>query len=428
MVRPSLRLGDYELGGVVGHGLVGALCEGVYVPGLRDVMLEEIPTDLVSDAGFTRRLGDAGRTASAITSRHLVSVYDIIVIDSKLLVVSEPPGGPSLATVIALEPLTPAAGFAVMCDVLYGLAELHALGISHGHVGPATVFVTPAGEARLGDVAVAVARSSGSEAADIEATLTLVTRLTGNHPLPTPMEQALLRVPGSAEPGACRNAADFAQAIDKSAASVFGGDWRQTNGLAERVQHTPKSTVALDLVALASSPTKDPVVSAPPMISAQSGATVTLSEPAGQNAAKHRKHRVWPWLLAAVMVAGASGGTAAIITRTNAHAPAAKAAPLTIGNDLTLASTRRTGGCDTTFMFTATGSVTGSGDIRYQWERNDGTVPDITTAHVSDSDASFRFTQGWRLMGSQTFNGTMTFHILAPAERKVSQTFAYTCS
>lgn len=102
--------------------------------------------------------------------------------------------------------------------------------------------------------------------------------------------------------------------------------------------------------------------------------------------------------------------------------------PLTIGSDVKLTVSPPSGGCNTVFEFTATGSITGgSGTMTYRWERSDGFHTADIPVTISPTDGSFSL-QGpaWRISGKQPAL-QMTFHIVSPTERVVTQTVPYTC-
>jgi hypothetical protein len=88
-----------------------------------------------------------------------------------------------------------------------------------------------------------------------------------------------------------------------------------------------------------------------------------------------------------------------------------------------------TGGCGTTFTFTATGSLSGSGTLTYEWVRSTGGSPTFTKLSVTISaDKSFRFTTPIQLTGPGPIEATVTFQILSPQGRSASQTAHYVCT
>ena len=78
-------------------------------------------------------------------------------------------------------------------------------------------------------------------------------------------------------------------------------------------------------------------------------------------------------------------------------------------------------------MFVGRGSLTGTGELVYRWEQSDGQTTADTSLRIGSDVAGFQLTQAWRVQGGQTLDGTMTLHVLAPVDRRLSQLFHYRC-
>jgi hypothetical protein len=106
--------------------------------------------------------------------------------------------------------------------------------------------------------------------------------------------------------------------------------------------------------------------------------------------------------------------------------------PLRMGDDLRLTvQSSSSGGCDTTYTFTATGSVSGTGTLVYRWEQSQaGTTTEYSeySVTVGADDGSLRLTRAWRFTGASTAQASMTFRVLSPQSKVVSQTIRYDCS
>ena len=156
---------------------------------------------------------------------------------------------------------------------------------------------------------------------------------------------------------------------------------------------------------------------------------------------RRRRRRRWIWLLAGlaglVVVAAAVAAGAVVLLQPPAATPApttAGAHPLAVGDDVRLTvQPGTTAGCGTTFTFTATGSVSGSGTLTYQWVRSAaGGSPTFTQlSEPISSDSSFRLTTPIQLTGPATIDDTtitVTFQVLSPQARTASQTIHYVCT
>ena len=130
------------------------------------------------------------------------------------------------------------------------------------------------------------------------------------------------------------------------------------------------------------------------------------------------------------MVAAGVAAGAVVLLQPPAAAPT-RAHPLEVGDDVRLAvQPGSTAGCGTTFTFTATGSLSGSGTLSYQWVRSTaGESPTVTKLSVTiSSDSSFRFTTPIKLTGPGHIDATVTFQVLSPEARTASQTIHYICT
>jgi serine/threonine-protein kinase len=145
---------------------------------------------------------------------------------------------------------------------------------------------------------------------------------------------------------------------------------------------------------------------------------------------RHRSRR-WIWLLAGLVVVAAAVVAGAVILL---PAPAATPAttPLAVGDDVRLAvQPGSTGGCGTTFTFTATGSLSGSGTLTYQWVRSTAPASPLYTrfsVRIPSTDTTFRFTTTLQRTGPATVSSTVTFQVLSPQPRTASQTIHYVCT
>ena len=87
-----------------------------------------------------------------------------------------------------------------------------------------------------------------------------------------------------------------------------------------------------------------------------------------------------------------------------------------------------TAGCNADVSFVATGPVSGSGTLTYQWERSDGIKPVLRQIPVGTGQSSFQTDAVvWRFSGTQQSTVTMTFHLLKPTDLKVATSVTDQC-
>jgi len=85
-------------------------------------------------------------------------------------------------------------------------------------------------------------------------------------------------------------------------------------------------------------------------------------------------------------------------------------------------------GCDATVSFVASGDVSGSGTLTYQWERSDGVQPILRQVPVAAGQSSFQTDPVyWSFSGTQQTTATMTLHILKPSDLKITTSVTESC-
>lgn len=371
------RAGEYQIGAPIREGWGGTIHAGAYEPSGRPVTVEEIRPELVATPGLIDRLGDLGRAAAGLSDPHLLAVYDLVEDGQTYRLVAEWSDAPTLA---ALGPGSLPAELAagVIDDVLAGLAALHEGGLFHGHVTAETVVVDAQGRARLGELAIcaAAAGPSGGPTPDVAAAARLGLELLRNAgDRLDPLRRALETAAGN-PPDARRLRQELAAS---SAAAVLGS--RQH---AELPPPPPAPTVA-------------------------------------------RRRRRRRRLVAAALLVGALVAAVVVAAIALSGHGITPAGPLVVGSGATVVVSPATGSCNTTFSFIARGPLSGAGTLVYRWEQSDGEVTANTSLPITTDEGAFQLTEAWRLQGSQTVNGTMTLHILQPVDRRISQSFHYSC-
>ena len=156
--------------------------------------------------------------------------------------------------------------------------------------------------------------------------------------------------------------------------------------------------------------------------------------PAGDARPPRRHRRRWIGILMGLLVVAAAGIVGWVLLLQPTAAPPAPAHRFSVGDDVRLTvQPGNTGGCGTTFTFTATGSLSGSGTLTYQWVRSTARgIPVFTKFSVTipPTDVSFRFTLPLKLTGPATDDATdtLTFQVLSPQSRTATQTVHYVCT
>lgn len=134
----------------------------------------------------------------------------------------------------------------------------------------------------------------------------------------------------------------------------------------------------------------------------------------------------------AVLIVVAAAAAAWLVVLSPTPPARSTPAPLAVGNDLRLTVLPgSSGGCDTTFSFTATGSVSGAGTLTYRWVKTiAGSAPvyDQYSLAITTHEGSYKFTTPLQLTGPASLAATVTFEVISPAARSAAQTIHYTCA
>ncbi|GAA1920566.1 hypothetical protein GCM10009716_31510 [Streptomyces sodiiphilus] len=145
-VAAKLLNGRYRLGGVVGRGGMGTVWRARDEILGREVAVKELRVPAGIDDGELRRLTTRtlreAKAMSAIRSRGVVTVYDVVDEDSRPWIVMELINGRSLADIIREDgPMTPRQAARTGLSVLEVLGAAHRQGILHRDVKPSNVIV-----------------------------------------------------------------------------------------------------------------------------------------------------------------------------------------------------------------------------------------------------------------------------------------------
>jgi hypothetical protein len=357
---------EYEVAEVLREGWGGTIRAGRYRRSGRLLTVQDIRADLAARPGLIDRLGEIGRQAAQLRDPHLLAVYDLVDAGGVFRLVAEWSDAPVLADTLTRGALPGGRAVAVLDDVLAGLVALHGTDLFHGRVGSDTVVIETDGRARLAELAICAgaAPDEAGPRGDVRDAARLgLELLDGAGPEYDGMRRTLQAAAAGAEPG------DAARLRDELAGAGAGA--------AERA--------------------------GPP----------------------RRRRRMVLGALAAVVVAAAA--VSAVLVLGGGHKTRAPDAPLVIGRDAAVTVTPQTGGCNTTFVFVARGSLSGVGQLVYRWEQSDGQATADTSLPIGSNEGAFQLVEAWRLQGSQTVSGSMTLHILKPVARQIVRSFRYSC-
>ncbi|KLO29726.1 serine/threonine protein kinase [Mycolicibacter heraklionensis] len=156
--RTGSRFGPYQVGRLLGHGVVGDVYRAEDTRNDETVALKLISESLSADEAFRSRLEDEAEAAGQLTEPHLVPIRAYGEIDEVLYLETGLIDGTELATVLADGgPLSPPRAVAIVRQVAAALDAAHNAYVVHRDVKPENILLTQDDLAYLMDFGVAAA-------------------------------------------------------------------------------------------------------------------------------------------------------------------------------------------------------------------------------------------------------------------------------
>ncbi|MDA3963140.1 MAG: protein kinase, partial [Planctomycetota bacterium] len=151
--------GDFELGGILGEGGMGAVYRAMQRSLKRRVAIKVLPPNLAQDAGLLQRFHLEASTASKLSSPHIVQVYFIGEHEGHHYYAMEYVEGTDLYDVLkdrkaSDNPITPDEAAEFTLQAARGLAEAGRYGIVHRDIKPPNLMVDPTGLVKIADFGI----------------------------------------------------------------------------------------------------------------------------------------------------------------------------------------------------------------------------------------------------------------------------------
>jgi serine/threonine protein kinase len=150
-LSPGVRVGVYELVGVIGRGGMGEVYRARDLRLDRLVALKILPPEFGRDPERLFRFDREARLASSLNHPNIVVIYDIGQDAGIHYIAMEHVDGETLLDIIRRGPPPVAVTADLAAQIADALAQAHAAGIIHRDLKPANIMVTPERRAKVLD-------------------------------------------------------------------------------------------------------------------------------------------------------------------------------------------------------------------------------------------------------------------------------------
>ena len=135
------RFGPYTIIRPLGQGGMGAVFVARHDRLEREVALKVLAPEFSQDPDFRARFINEARLLAALSSPHVINVFEFGEENGQLFIATQLIDGPDLSAMLATRPVPLADGLDIVAQVADALSDAHARGVLHRDVKPSNILV-----------------------------------------------------------------------------------------------------------------------------------------------------------------------------------------------------------------------------------------------------------------------------------------------
>ncbi|HEU4479746.1 MAG TPA: serine/threonine-protein kinase, partial [Pyrinomonadaceae bacterium] len=142
-LKPGQVLGAYEITSFIGRGGMGEVYLAEDMRLRRKVALKLLPSSVTKDVSRLHRFEQEARAASALNHPNIIAIYEIVEVNSTLMMAAEFVEGETLHHRLSFGGLTLNEVLNISIQIADALSAAHKAGIIHRDIKPENIMIRP---------------------------------------------------------------------------------------------------------------------------------------------------------------------------------------------------------------------------------------------------------------------------------------------
>ena len=168
-LKPGQRFASYEIASFISRGGMGEVYLAQDRRLNRKVALKVLPASLTKEADRLRRFEQEARAASALNHPNIITIYEILSVNSTHVIATEFVEGETLRQRLSCGPLPLMLSLSIAIQIADALNAAHQAGIIHRDIKPENVMLRPDGYVKVLDFGLAKLSEQSSATVAAEA-------------------------------------------------------------------------------------------------------------------------------------------------------------------------------------------------------------------------------------------------------------------